>query len=142
MLYSIVLISTKHQHESIIGLPMSPPTSNIPPTSLPMVMIISKLLLRFFSLQTWRIVHVCSWIALLTSPAGSKNSVSFLYFILSPSPSVQNDSAFVLIIQWTLLSSDSPVILLVFFSEYNFLDFCHMNRLRIFQILRIRLLFA
>ena len=26
LLYSIVLVSTKHQHESAIGSPMSPPT--------------------------------------------------------------------------------------------------------------------
>ena len=26
LLYSISLVSTKHQHESVIGLPMSPPT--------------------------------------------------------------------------------------------------------------------
>ena len=34
MLYSIVLVSTKHQHESAIGLPMSPPTwTSLPPPS-------------------------------------------------------------------------------------------------------------
>ena len=34
LLYSIVLVSTKHQHKSAIGLPMSPPTTaSLPPLS-------------------------------------------------------------------------------------------------------------
>ena len=33
LLYSIVLVSAKHQHESAIGIPMSPPFSSLPPSS-------------------------------------------------------------------------------------------------------------
>ena len=35
LLYNTVLLSAKHQHESAIGIPMSPPLLNLLPTFLP-----------------------------------------------------------------------------------------------------------
>ena len=77
LLYSIVLVSTKHQHGSVIGLPMSPPREH--PSPFHPSRLLPSPSLSFLSHTAsshWlSILHVVMYVSWLLSPS------------LSPSPS-------------------------------------------------------